>query len=176
MHDPGTQRLALAALYAAGGLLTGLAARAAGGRERAFWALTAAILLLLMAAKELQLIDSLSRLGRAEVKEHGWYGIHREVQAVFAILFVAIALAAVVFAVRWLRTSTASLKLAATALVLLLGFLTLRAISIHAVDMWTTSSFAGMRKGWWVELIATLVICVAGALSAATQRRQIGPS
>lgn len=168
MHDPGTQRLALVALYAAGALVAGLAARTAGGgRERAFWALTAAILLLLMAAKQLQLIDSVSRAGRAAVKARGWYGVHRQLQDVLAIALVAIAVVGAASVARWLRTTAAAAKLAGAALVLLVSSLVLRAISIHAVDVWSTRQFAGMRKGWWVELIAILVICAAAGWRAA---------
>jgi hypothetical protein len=168
MHDPGTQRLALVALYAAGALVAGLAVRTAGGgRERTFWAVTAALLLLLMAAKQLQLIDSVSRAGRAAVKAHGWYGVHRQLQDVFAIVLAAGAVVGAASVARWLRTTAAAAKLAGAALVLLAGSLVLRAISIHAVDVWSTSRFAGMRKGWWVELVAILVICAAAGWRAA---------
>ena len=172
MHDPAVLRLAFAGLYAAGAILAAVAARSSGGRARAFWALTAAILLLLMAAKDLHLIETLSRTGRATIKSVGWYAEHREVQAGLLILSGAIALAAAAFVARWLRRTGASVKVAAAALLFLIAFLVLRAISVHAVDRWTTSAFAGMRKGWWVELVATLVICVAAALNAAAPRRR----
>lgn len=176
MHDPATQRLALSAFYAAGAVLAGLAARSGDRRQRTFWIVTAALLLLLMTAKELHLIDTLSRAGRAAIKAHGWYGMHREVQAALLVAVAAIALIAAAGVALWLRAAGTAAKVAATALLLLAAFLVLRAISIHAVDVWTLTPVAGMRKGWWVELFATLVICAAALSSVAAHARAIDRS
>jgi hypothetical protein len=166
MHDPATQRLAVSAIYAAGAILAAIAARSSAGRERASWALIGAILLLLMAAKELHLIDSLSRAGRTAIKAHGWYGVHRQLQDGLVIAFTAIVAVGAAFVARWLRKTSAAVKLAGAALLVLVGSLVLRAISIHAVDAWSITPFAGLRKGWWIELIATLVICAAATWRA----------
>jgi len=170
MHDPAALRIALGSIYAVGAILAGLASRDAVGRQRTFWLLTALLLALLMAAKELHLIDELTGSARGVVKLIGWYGIHREVQRGLLIALSAVALVLAALLARWLRGSTAMVKLAAAALLFLLGLLIARAISLHAVDKWMMAAVAGMRRGWWLEAVAVLAICAA-AWSAMDRRR-----
>jgi hypothetical protein len=64
---------------------------------------------------------------------------------------------------RWLRGVTVSAKVAAMGLVILLAFIFLRASSFHHIDYWVTIHVAGMRSGWWLELLGIVVIGSAAA-------------
>jgi hypothetical protein len=161
VHDQALLRGVLASAYALTALLSLLAARAARGRERQFWLLAGIATAFLAAAKQLQIEDQLTRVGRAAAKSGGWYGVHREAQALFALALVVVGLGTAVLLARWLRNCSGGVKAGCAALFLLVAFLVLRAASLHAVDVWTLTPVAGMRRGWWIELAADAGICVA---------------
>ena len=49
------------------------------------------------------------------------------------------------------------MKTAAIGLVLLFAFIVMRAASFHHMDKWVTRNVAGMRSGWWLELLGITV-------------------
>ena len=53
-------------------------------------------------------------------------------------------------------------------LAILLAFIFVRAASFHHIDYWVTVPIAGLRSGWWLELLGIAVISWA----AATYRRR----
>ena len=61
----------------------------------------------------------------------------------------------------WLRHSAAAVKTAALGLVVLFAFILLRAASFHHMDRWVTRSVAGMRSGWWLELLGIAVTALS---------------
>jgi hypothetical protein len=77
--------------------------------------------------------------------------------------------------VRWLGKGPANVRLAAVAMVILLALLAVRAASVHAIDPWMAARFAGVRRGWWGELVAVLAIAAAAATAHVRPRHQ-GPA
>lgn len=164
-------RPAVVAAYAVVALLAFHAGHRGIGRERTVWLINAGTLLLLGAAKWLRMQEAMTEVGRSLIRSGGWYAEHREVQTAAAFLIAGTAVVAAFLLWRWLRGVPPSLLVACAALGLLLAFIAIRAASIHDVDHWVTASYAGMRKGWWVELGALLV--VAGAVLAYRARRVV---
>ena len=162
-------RLALVAAYGVVALLAFNAGRRGIGRERTVWLITAATVLLLGAGKWLLIQEAMTEAGRNLVRSRGWYAEHRQVQTVAALLIAGVAVVAAFLLWRWLRGVPSSVAIACATLGLLLAFIAVRAASIHDVDRWVTASYAGMRKGWWVELAALLVIAVT-ALAYSARR------
>src|SRR5690349_1793328 len=146
MRDPATLRLALAAVYAAGAVLSLVACRRSTGRERSFWMVTAIILAALMVAKETHLIETVTGSARSLVKARGWYGVHHEVQWIATLVLLFATLVCAIYLFRWFHRTAAAVKAAAAALIVLLIVLILRAVSLHAVDAWSMHKFAGMRR------------------------------
>lgn len=106
--------------------------------------------------------EDLTGMLRDAAQVSGLYGFHREAQAAFALIVGLLAVAGAVLLTRGLRQRPRALSLAAVALALLLVSLVVRAASIHAVDVWTTAQFAGMRRGWWLEAACAAVIAACG--------------
>ena len=106
---------------------------------------------------------------RGAAQGSGLYAFHREAQAAFALIVGLLAVAGAVVMTRRLRHRPAALIVAAVGLALLLVSLVVRAASIHAVDLWTTAQFAGMRRGWWLEAACAAVI---GACAVAYRRSE----
>ena len=122
------------------------------------WLMIAATLLLLASAKWLRAQEALTDAARSLLFSRGWYAEHREVQMAAAALIAASAALLSFLLWRWLRDAASSLRIACLALDLLLVFIGIRAASIHDIDLWVTAPLAGMRKGWWAELAALVVI------------------
>jgi hypothetical protein len=173
IHDQGPLAWLVVAGYLIAAFLAFRAAPAIAGRERGFWVATGIVMVVLGINKQLDLQSDLTDIGRAAAHSEGWYGWRRDVQGLF-LLLMALATATIVALLwRWLRDSSPSAKVAAMGLVILLAFIFVRAASFHHIDYWVTIRIAGLRSGWWLELLGIAVISWA----AATQRsRREGPA
>jgi ABC-type maltose transport system permease subunit len=168
MQHQAALRLALAAAYAVAALLASRAARVGAGRERRVWVFTAVAMAVLAVSKQVRFFDTLSAAARAAAKAGGWYRFHRDAQAVLVLVLGLAALVSAVLLARWLRNCSSITKLAAGVLLLLMGFVLLRAVSIHGLDVWTTTMVAGMRRGWWLEFAAAAVLCATAVSYSVT--------
>ena len=163
IHDQGMLAWFIVLGYFAAALLALRAGSLAIGRERGLWLGTGAAMVLLGFNKQLDLQSDLTQVVRTIAHTEGWYHWRRDFQGVFLLL---IALGATAFAIllwRWLRDASSSAKTAAVGLVILLAFIFTRAASFHHIDYWVTVHVAGMRSGWWLELLGIAVIGAAAA-------------
>jgi hypothetical protein len=163
LHDQGPLAWFVVAGYLIAALLAFRAAAPAIGRERGFWRATAVVMILLGINKQLDLQSDLTDFARAAAHSEGWYSWRRDVQGVFLLAMGLGTIAVGTFIWRWLRGVTVSAKVAAMGLVILLAFIFLRASSFHHIDYWVTIHVAGMRSGWWLELLGIVVIGSAAA-------------
>jgi hypothetical protein len=165
MNDEGVLPWFIVAAYLVGALLAFRASSAAAGRERHLWLATGAALVLLGINKQLDLQSDLTWIAKIAAHREGWYDKwRRDVQGAFLL---SMALGAAGFSIllwRWLRGASSSSKIAAIGIVILLAFIFARAASFHHMDYWVTVHVAGMRSGWWLELLGIAVISVAAAL------------
>jgi cell division protein FtsW (lipid II flippase) len=160
------------AAYALAALLAWRSGRSAEARDGRLWFAIAATLLLLGLAKQVQLLGNLTAAIRAVFRAEEWYAEHHAVQLAFAGLVAVTFIAVASLLAHRLRRARASLKAAVAVLLILVAFVTIRATSIHAVDDWITADLAGMRRGWWAELVALAVISAAAlAYSASDAER-----
>ena len=168
VHDQGPLAWFVVAAYLIAAFLAFRAASATADRERGFWLATGIIMVLLGINKQLDLQSDLTDIGRAAAHSEGWYGWRRDVQGVFLLLMALGTAATAALLWRWLRASSHSAKVAAMGLAILLAFIFVRAASFHHIDYWVTVPIAGLRSGWWLELLGIAVISWA----AATYRRR----
>jgi hypothetical protein len=172
-HDPGPIAWLIVAFYFGAAALAFGARREAGdGRERRFWLCTALLLVLLGLNKQLDLQTFVTDAGRALARHEGWYAIRRPVQATFIVLLAAIAIACIFATWHWLRRSSAAVKAAVAGIVLLVAFVVIRAASFNHMDRWVTRTICGMRTGWWLELLALVVIGASAFAYGNTGRRR----
>lgn len=169
MHDRTTIAWLVLGCYLAGAVAALWAGRFSGGADRRFWFATAALLIALGLAKRFKLQDWLIGAGRSTAKLDGLYEHRRLGQGLFLLALAVIAIIAVAALRHWFKRSPPPVKTAAVALVLLLSFVVVRAISIHVVDEWVTTEFAGVRAGWWLELAGIGAIALS-ALNYARAR------
>lgn len=171
MHDRTTIAWLVLGCYLAGAVATVWAGRVSEGSDRRFWFGAAVLLIALGLAKRFKLQDWLIGAVRSIARVDGLYEYRRLGQTVFVLALAMFAALALATLRHWFRRSPTPVKTAAFALVLMLSFVLVRAISIHVVDVWVTAEFGGVRAGWWLELAVIAVV----ALSAVNYVRARSP-
>jgi hypothetical protein len=165
MHDQGGLAWLIVGAYLTGALLTLRAGAVSAGRERKLWLATGVALILLGINKQLDFQSDLTWAAKIAAHKQGWYDWRRDVQGAFLLLMGLGAAGFSIFLWRSLRTASTNAKVAAVGLVILLAFIVIRAASFHHIDYWVTVHIAGMRSGWWLELLGIALISAAAVSS-----------
>ncbi len=131
-------------------------------RQRRFWCVLAALMLLLGVNKQLDLQTWFTEIGRDLARADGWYDIRHQVQVSFISLLAVLGLLSQVWLYRSLRDFGSEARLAAIGLAFLAVFVVTRAASFHHADM-----LLGMKLGGWLKVNALLELggigCIAWA-------------
>ena len=155
------------AYLGAAGLAAANAWRAEAGRshsQRWLWWGLALLLLFLAINKQLDIQSYFTAIGRAVARAQGWYELRGLVQLVF-VLGVGFATLAAVTLVTWaLRDVLRQQWLTVVGIILILGFVLIRASSFHYIDILIGLEIGGFRLNWVFELGAIAVFCVAAYL------------
>lgn len=121
-------------------------------RERWFWRITAAILLLLAINKQLDLQSLLTIFARCHAHLSGWYDDRRIVQEIFIFLVAAGGVLALGLAALMLRGILGRVWPALAGLGFVCVFVVIRAASFHHVDLFLGGSTLGVKLNWLLEL------------------------
>lgn len=144
-------------------------------RERLFWALAAAAVLALGLNKQLDLQTQLTAMARQVARDGDWFQYRRQVQAGF-IAALALFVAALALWLGYLvRGMGGPVKLALAGLVLLFGFVLLRAASFHHLDVLLRTGMLGTRA-WVVIELGGILMVSAGAGWAIWRRQRVQPA
>ncbi len=128
-------------------------------KERRFWALLAAVLLLLAVNKQLDVQSCVTALGQCLAREQGWYKSRRLVQ--MTVIF-GLVLAMLGFALGLGRVMRGTRnRLALIGLVAVLGFVAIRAMGFHPVDALIGADALHLRLHWLFELSGPVLILLA---------------
>jgi hypothetical protein len=145
-------------VYLVAAIASGLVARRLAGpdplirRERRFWIITAAVMLLLAINKQLDLQSLLTMLARCHAQLSGWYDIRRVVQEAFIYLVAASGVIALGLLALLLRGILGRVWLALLGLGFVCVFVVIRAASFHHVDVLLGGTAAGIKLNWLLEL------------------------
>jgi hypothetical protein len=161
--DPTLGGWITVALYAVATIGAWLTARHVrdNARERRIWRAIAVLFLVLGINKQLDLQTALTEIGRALALSEGWYKQRQLVQVDF---IVAVALACAVGAATllvWARRAPPATWLALGGVILVIGFVLIRAASFHHIDRFIRSAVFGMRWNWILEMGGIGVVIMA---------------
>jgi hypothetical protein len=131
----------------------------AGGEAICWWILSA-ILLALGIYKLFDLQTALAELGRTVASEHRWYARRRPVQLALVLGLGLGSAVAIVLAVWLARKAPPPTRLASVGGVALVGFVAIRTISFHAIDLFLDAGLAGLKANWVIELGGIVAILV----------------
>ncbi|RYY05739.1 MAG: hypothetical protein EON55_25130 [Alphaproteobacteria bacterium] len=102
--------------------------------------------------KQLDLQSLGTAVARHLAQNEGWYDARREAQALFILGICAVMLLAMVALTIIARRVGRWPRLSIVGLILLLGFVTVRAVSFHHIDALIGFEFAGVRLNHVLEL------------------------
>lgn len=170
-HDAGVMPWVAVAGYALATLLAIIAARKASGRERLFWILAAAALVLLGINKQLDLQTQLTAWGRQMARDGGWYAGRRAVQKLLIAGGGVVALGGGAWLLWLVREMRGPVWAALAGLFMLGMFVGLRAASFHHVDVVLGGQVLGQRLHVWIELAAIAMMIAAAGWAIAPVRR-----
>ena len=162
--DPTIMGWVTVAAYALCALMAGAVAwrapfpRATFRRERMFWAGLALLMGFLAVNKQLDLQSFLTALGRCEARLQGWYEARRPVQREFIILLLALTMLGGA-ALTWvMRNALRRIWPALIGLVLVAGYVLVRAVSFHHMDALINTRLLDVRLNWAFELSGLALI------------------
>lgn len=127
------------------------------GEAICWWTLSA-ILLALGIYKLLNLQTAFAEMGRTFASAHGWYAGRRPVQQALVFGLGLGSAAAIALAVWLARKAPAPTRLASVGGVALVGFVAIRTVSLHAIDLLLDFRLAGLKANWLIELGGIVVI------------------
>jgi len=159
--------------YAAAAFLSFLVLRALGGsdadskrigRERALWIILSIALVFLGINKQLDLQSAMTEALRMLAKAGGWYSDRGMYQALFVVALGTGAIAASICLVILVRGLPNSTKLATAGLVLVIGYVLVRAASFHHFDLLIGSRFLGLKVNWILELGGIAIVALGSSI------------
>lgn len=132
----------------------------AGSRERTIWLIEAVILFALAVNTAINGPALATETFRAMAMDDGWYALRGAAQGrVIALALGAFAITAIV-SVYWSRSAALAASLALLVAMLLITFIVVRAISLHAVDRVVFMRVAGVTVSSIVEAAGIVVILI----------------
>lgn len=171
--DPGAVGWGTVIAYLAAATLS-FAVGATGDRrglERAFWAASGAGLLFLAVNKQLDLQSFMTAAGRCMAHLQGWYDTRRSIQVGFILGLIALCVVGGISALWILRGTLRRTGIALLGLVLITGFVLIRAMGFHHFDRLIGLQMAGVRLNWVFEL-GGIAVFLLGCIQALVAPRR----
>lgn len=125
------------------------------------WLAIAIIFLALGLNKQLDLQTALTEIGRMLALREGWYGLRQSVQVNFILFVAASCMAIALVLVLLARHSPIPTWFALTGMMLVLGFVLIRAASFHHIDHFIGQEIIGLRWNWVLEMSGISVALLA---------------
>ncbi|CAM3093792.1 hypothetical protein SAMN04488021_11235 [Paracoccus aminovorans] len=134
--------------------------RRPAGAARGLWLAIAGLMAFLGLNKQLDLQTALTATGRCMAHAQGWYDNRYLVQIAFIAGLVLGVLIALVWASRALRGHMRRNGLALLGLAVLCGFVLVRAVGFHHVDMLLSLDVANLKFNFWFENAGLVLIAI----------------
>ena len=136
--------------------------------ERRAWRAISVLFLALGINKQLNLLSALTEAGRVLAQDQGWYEQRQFVQLVFIALAAMTCLIAAITLLLWARNFPIPTRIALIGTMMVLGFVLIRAASLHHVDWLIRQRILGLRWNWILEMSGISLVLFA------SQSRQVG--
>ncbi|MBM3605893.1 MAG: hypothetical protein FJX25_14480 [Alphaproteobacteria bacterium] len=140
-------------------------------RGRAFWGILIAVLVFLALNKQLDLQSALTAAGRCLSRTQGWYDNRRMVQEAFIGTLLGVLVLGMIVAMLALRGSLGRNLPALLGLVVVLGFVMVRAASFHQFDHLIGARSLGVSNNFLFENAGLLLISLNAVLHLRRQAR-----
>jgi len=133
------------------------------GREKLFWLLLTALLILLGINKQLDLQSALTAAGRCVSQAQGWYDRRAPFQFGVILAILATGVVSMGALVWWFRHHILKNAVALLGLAAIVTFVAVRAVGFHHIDQFINFNPNGIRMNWVMEL-GGIGLIASGAL------------
>jgi len=130
-------------------------------KELRGWRSMTAAFFALGVSKQLDLQMVLTEAGRVIAKFQGWYDQRRSAQIAVVALLAIMSVIAAIMLVRWARNAPVSTWLALAASIMLIGYVMIRAVSLHSFDRLIDTRVLGVRLNSILEIGGIGVVLLA---------------
>ena len=148
-------------LYLVAAMSASTTAKDAGFPERKLWRVISIGFIGLGINKQLDLQTAFTELGRVVASTQGWYEQRRIVQFWFIVAVAAICLLMALVLLVLARRAPKPTRLAVVGVVIVLGFVTIRAASFHHFDQFIGSRVLGLKWNWVLEMGGISIVLIA---------------
>ncbi len=138
--------------------------RRPAGAARGLWLAIAGLMAFLALNKQLDLQTALTATGRCMARAQGWYDNRYLVQLAFIAGLVLGVVLALIWATKAVRGHMRRNGLALLGLAVLCGFVLVRAVGFHHVDMLISMDFANLKFNFWFENAGLVLIAINALL------------
>ena len=132
-----------------------------GSLETRAWTTIALLLALLGASELLQLQPALTNFGRSTAFDEGWYWHRQGIQAALTKIGVAITIVVSMGLLLLARRTSLGCGIALACAAMIVGFLFVRAISLHQVDALLLRTTFGLHWNRIPEFVGSILILLA---------------
>jgi hypothetical protein len=116
----------------------------AGSKERTIWLIEAVALFVLAVSTAINAPGLATDTLRAIAVDDGWYALRGNAQGQLIAMLIGVFAVAAIVSVYWSRSAALPASLALLATLLLITFIVVRAISLHAIDQLVFMRIAGV--------------------------------
>jgi hypothetical protein len=120
--------------------------------EPRVWRTMAVTFLALGINKQMNLLSALTEAGRVIARMQGWYGERQPTQLALMTAVAILCVIAAIIVARWTHKAPTATWLALAGTILLIGFVAIRAVSLHAIDHFLGQTVFNLRWNWIVEI------------------------
>lgn len=131
-------------------ILCGLKQKTNKGQRNTWWGLAASMLILGI-NKQQNLTGILTRQVRRNAGLEGWYSSRADLQLLVVGAFLVLGLVLIVGLIRYRHTVSRLQWIAILGVIFLFCFALIRAVSLHAIDIFLYANIAGIQPNWLVE-------------------------
>jgi hypothetical protein len=120
--------------------------------ERRIWLSIAILFFALGVSRQLDLQTTLLKVGRSIAFSEGWYSKRQNFQLAFIVGVILTCLAVLRVLLIWLRKAPLSTWVGVIGAILVIGYLLIRAVSLHEIDEFIARKFLIFRWNWIFEM------------------------
>jgi hypothetical protein len=132
-----------------------------GSLEPRAWTAIAVLLVLLGVSELLQLQQALTNFGRSTAFDEGWYWHRQDIQAALTEIGVAITVVLSLGLLLYARRTSLECGIALACAAIIIGFIFVRAVSLHWIDALLLRTTFGVRWSRIPELAGSVIILIS---------------
>jgi hypothetical protein len=141
------------------------------GQRNTWWGLAGSMVVLGI-NKQQNLTGILTSLGRQNAFQENWYSSRSGLQLILVAAFWVIGLVLLVLLIRYRHAISRLQGTAVIGVIFLFSFALVRAVSLHAIDVFLYRRITGIQPNWLVELGGIALVAVPAVVALTRKEKE----